>query len=120
MTTDNWITLLIGIGTVLASIIGTYLVFNIQIKRVTSQNRKDDADTAAKALEAANLSIDRQVEQETQITTLKEEISTLRVFMTRQRYRAVIEFEDGPALANVDPVLMIARLERVKEVSVAK
>lgn len=119
MTPDNVITLLIGIGTIAGSVLGARWMFIYQMKRAQSQNQLDDASAGVKAFELANMSLERQADMQTKIDELEGQVSVFKAFTKRQRYRATLEFEDGPALANVDPVLMIARLERIKETELA-
>lgn len=106
MTYDNWVNLVIGIGGVIVGLLSSRWVNAVNMKRLPSQNRKDDMEASETAVELFNKAIARQGELETELATMKQ-------FMRRNRYRATLEFEDGPALLNVDPVLMIARLERI-------
>lgn len=104
--------------TAFVSVTGAWLIFKVNMKRTISQNAKDDIDAAAKALELSTKTVERIETLETQNATLKEEVGTMKVFMTLQRYRFVLEFDDGPALAKTDPLLRVARLERIREVEV--
>lgn len=80
---------LLGIaGAFGASILGSWLVFRAQMKRIPSQNARDDMDTAKIALEISEASTKRQLE-------LEKKVESLEGILKTRYYKVTVVFSLG-------------------------
>lgn len=75
-------------GSFLASIVGSFLVFRVNNKRVPSQNARDDMDTAKIALEISEKATAKQLE-------LVQEVESLKQILKTRHYKVTVVFSLG-------------------------
>lgn len=76
------------LGSGILSVVGSFLVYQAQAKRIPSQNFRDDMDTAKIALEISEKSTAKQLE-------LEKKVETLEGILKNRHYKVTVIFSLG-------------------------
>lgn len=87
-TNEIIVPILTVLGSLLASLIGSWFVFRVQIRRIPSQNALDDVGTAKIALEISETTTRQNLE-------LRKEIESLKDILKNKHYRVEVVFSLG-------------------------